>query len=114
MGIPPQKSRLTLRLLGYGVHIRDERWLECGSFLYLFYTSFSSHVIYVERLKKKSCTKYKCHGLVSVQRVLMSPAGRWMDTFNERCYLLALLRRQFPDSVQGGQSSVIFYVDINS
>lgn len=64
--------------------------------------------------KNKSCTKYKCHGLVNVPRVLVSPAGRWTDTFNERCYLLALLRRQFPDSVQGGQSSVIFYVDINS
>lgn len=42
------------------------------------------------------------------------PGRRWTDTFNERCYLLALLRRQFPDRVQGGQSSVIFYVDVNS
>lgn len=52
-GRPPQRSRLTLRLLGYGVRIGDERWLGGGSFLCLSCTSFSSHVIYMERLKKK-------------------------------------------------------------
>lgn len=67
-----QKSHLTLRLLGCGVHIGDERWLGCGSFIYLFCTSFSSHVIYMENKQ----TKKKLHQMQMSwfgQCVLWSP-----------------------------------------
>jgi uncharacterized membrane protein len=80
--------------------------------LHFFFQSCDLYGKIKKKKKKKSCTNYKCLGLVTRSPVTWTV--RWTNTFNKCCYLLALLRRQFPDSVKGSQSMVVFYVDINS
>lgn len=83
-----------------------------GFCLLLLHFFFQSCDLHGKTKKKKAVPNTNI--LVHPAGPLVSQAGRQTHTFDKCRYLLALLRRQLPDSVQCGQSTVILYVDINS